>query len=147
MIPLPNIPLPFFAPAAPLPVSAVSGRATAPKPVAQPSRAGIGRNCALPQTRRSALRVEFSLAAPVRWLDRVLMEARTHTERQAAKRRLQLSLDQLLDHAAREAWSQRELSRRAGIPESSLRRLRRGTVDALAWLPKIQPALRRLNPV
>lgn len=65
---------------------------------------------------------------------------------QAAAQQLQASVHQLLERAQQEEWSQRELSRRVGIPERTFRRIKDGKVSALAWLPKLQPAVQRLTP-
>jgi ribosome-binding protein aMBF1 (putative translation factor) len=91
------------------------------------------------------LRQEFHQARPVGYLSRLLAESRAHAARIAAAAELQRSVDTLLTRAQTEEWSQRELARRAGIPETTLRRLRHGKADPLTWLPRIHPALARLT--
>lgn len=141
-----NSALAATAPDAPRPASAVLGRPSGAKPVPQPSRAGKGRNFSFPRERLAVIRAEFQEVRPVGCLARLISEAGAQAECRLAYGRLQASVNALLSRARTEAWSQRELSRRAGIPFRTWRRVRDGQVDALAWLPKLQPALARLTP-
>ena len=136
-----------FAPDAPLPPSAVLRPPTAQNRSAQARRAGNAGNFTLPQSRIATLRREFTAARPVAFLACLISEANLHTRAAASATELKSSLEQLFERAAVEDWSLRDLSRRAGIPESTLRWLRSGQVDPLAWLPKIQTALARTNPL
>lgn len=125
--------------------SAVLGHSSAPNSMARPSRADNGQNCALSGNRLTALRREFTEGRPVGCLARLISEANADAQRRHAADELDRSVSQLLARAEMEEWSGRELARRAGIPETTLRRLRSGQVDPLAWLPKIKPALARLT--
>lgn len=135
-----------FALDAPGSRSTVLSHSSAANRLPRPLRAGNGPNCALSGKRMTTLRGEFTVARPIGCLARLISEAHADARRRHAASELERSVSQLLARAEIEEWSGRELARRVGIPERSLRRVRAGHVDPLAWLPRIKPALTRLAP-
>ena len=57
----------------------------------------------------------------------------------------QRTLDQLKAIAESNHWSQRKLATKIGIPETTLRRLKKGDAEPAEYLPKLQSAAARLQ--
>lgn len=123
----------------------VIGPASAANRLPHPSGARTAANFRLPQSRLAVIREDLALAQPIGFLSRLIVAARAQAEVTAATANLQTSVRQLFTLAGNEDWSGRELARRTGIAERTLRRMRAGNADPLAWLPKIQTALARIT--
>ncbi len=105
--------------------------------------------CAQPSQARVRLALTESEAAKIGLLDRWIAARKRKTKRDARKvgvsMKLQAVLDQLETIARTEHWSQRKLAAKAGLPESTLRKIKRGQTDPRDYLPKLQSAVARLQ--
>ena len=81
--------------------------------------------------------------------DRWRTAAKKITTRQRSradsKARLEAAIATLLQRAAREEWSQRELARKVQIPWTCFLRCRNGSVNPANWLPRIEAAAAKLT--
>lgn len=123
---------------APGAASAVMSRKNARGVVAQPSRRSV-RLC-----------ITESEAAKIgildRWQAAWQRKAGRAAQKQAVSNRLQNVLKQLSELAQVEKWSQRKLAAKIGLPESTLRDLRKGqSAEPAAMIPKLESALARLT--
>jgi transcriptional regulator with XRE-family HTH domain len=125
--------------------SEVNSRRSAANALPHPSAAQNGQKCALSDSRLAALREELKQARPVGCVSRIVAEAARHARCKAAAGELQTSVKAIFERAQSEEWSTRELARRSGIAERTLRRLRNGQANPLTWLPKIQTAANRVG--
>ena len=120
------------------PPSAVITPATAPKAMARPSASRVTFRFTESQA------AKFGLAD--RWRAAVQRRQLRDARKQAAAAQLQTAVAGLLAIADAQQWSQRQLTARIGIPQTSFRRIRRNQVDPLLWLEKLSAALVRINP-
>ena len=105
---------------------------------------------AQPSVARVTFRLTESEAAKFGLLGRWQAAFKRRKERELRKAQTQTLLaacvHQLLAKAQREEWSQRQLAGKIAIPETTFRRIRAQRVDPFVWLPKLEAALKLLNP-
>jgi hypothetical protein len=116
-------------------------------PVAQASAPGKSEPSGLVHPLRAAARkaLDWSNVAPVGFVGRQISLHQKTAARTVLSTRLQDALNALETVAHDHRWSQRELARRAGVPQTTLRRIKRGVPVPSEWLPILERARTRLT--
>lgn len=120
------------------PASAVATLKTAHGGLCAGLSAGIGRALSVSRKPKTG------------FVDRQIAIHQEYQARQQSKvtisNKLQTALDRLQAIAQSKHWSQRELAGRIGIPESTLRKVKRGLAQLENHIPKLEAAVQRLTP-
>ena len=94
--------------------------------------------------------LDFDRVPKIRFVDRQIAIHQEHHSRQQSRvvisNKLQAVLNQIETIAKSEHWSQRELASKLGLPESTLRKIKRAPAMPEVWVPKLQAAASRLTP-
>lgn len=107
-----------------------------------------GAPCA-PLRARIRYALDFGRVANSRFVaDQITQHLESQVKQQyqvAISTRLQETLRALDTIAADHNWSQRKLAARAGMAESTLRKLKSGRVSASDWLPRLTSVIEKLQ--
>lgn len=82
--------------------------------------------------------------ADARWRKRQAARAARESVKTELVNRMKSQIEQILQIAQSEDWSQREAARKAELSWGAFRRCHDGRADPAIWLPKVQEALNKV---